>query len=296
MDVSENNGTPKSCILIGCSIINHPFWGTPIFGNTQIDMFFHIQPRWLQMTDESLVFDVSKSDMWYVRNMFLYIHEHNMCIYSTVWYIHTYINMYVTYAWYLSSSQYWFPQQICVISILHRPYPYIKLGLASKTQGPSQGSQCIQCLLPPPFFRYESPSLNSLEKTPKNFLHAKKCPIVIQISRGYVSLWLLFLHLSITFNYLWNFFRLLFGTITKVTPLPASTVGSATWTFGFGCMINTKPMTYPWGRFVYIYLHWSPYKYLEINHSCRWIPSRELTYPPKMAFWRWCSYSQGGIC
>ena len=36
MDVSENNGTPKSSILIGFSIINHPFWGTPIFGNTHI--------------------------------------------------------------------------------------------------------------------------------------------------------------------------------------------------------------------------------------------------------------------
>ena len=33
-DVSENSGTPKSSILIGFSIINHPFWGTPIFGNT----------------------------------------------------------------------------------------------------------------------------------------------------------------------------------------------------------------------------------------------------------------------
>ena len=33
MDVSENNGTPKSSILIGFSIINHPFWGTPVFGN-----------------------------------------------------------------------------------------------------------------------------------------------------------------------------------------------------------------------------------------------------------------------
>ena len=31
MDVSENSGTPKSSILIGCSIINHPFWGTPNF-------------------------------------------------------------------------------------------------------------------------------------------------------------------------------------------------------------------------------------------------------------------------
>ena len=36
MGVSKNNSTPKSSILIGCSIINHPFWGTPIFGNTQI--------------------------------------------------------------------------------------------------------------------------------------------------------------------------------------------------------------------------------------------------------------------
>ena len=33
--VSENSGTPKSSILIGFSIINHPIWGTPIFGNTQ---------------------------------------------------------------------------------------------------------------------------------------------------------------------------------------------------------------------------------------------------------------------
>ncbi len=31
MGVSKNNGTPKSCILIGFSIINHPFWGTPHF-------------------------------------------------------------------------------------------------------------------------------------------------------------------------------------------------------------------------------------------------------------------------
>ena len=36
MGVSKNSGTPKSSILIGFSTINHPFWGTPIFGNTQI--------------------------------------------------------------------------------------------------------------------------------------------------------------------------------------------------------------------------------------------------------------------
>ena len=42
MDVSENSGTPKSSILIGFSIINHPFWGTPIFGNIHIYIYTHI--------------------------------------------------------------------------------------------------------------------------------------------------------------------------------------------------------------------------------------------------------------
>ena len=36
MGVSKYRGAPKSSILIGFSIINHPFWGTPIFGNTHI--------------------------------------------------------------------------------------------------------------------------------------------------------------------------------------------------------------------------------------------------------------------
>ena len=38
MGVSKNRGTPKSSILIGFSIINHPFWGTPIFGNIHIEL------------------------------------------------------------------------------------------------------------------------------------------------------------------------------------------------------------------------------------------------------------------
>ena len=37
MGVSENSGTSKSSILIGFSIFNYPFWGTPIFGNTHIE-------------------------------------------------------------------------------------------------------------------------------------------------------------------------------------------------------------------------------------------------------------------
>ena len=34
--LSKNRGGPKSSILIGFFIINHPFWGTTIFGNTHV--------------------------------------------------------------------------------------------------------------------------------------------------------------------------------------------------------------------------------------------------------------------
>ena len=37
LGVSKNNGIPKSSIFRGFSIINHPFWGTLIFGNTHLD-------------------------------------------------------------------------------------------------------------------------------------------------------------------------------------------------------------------------------------------------------------------
>ena len=36
MEVSWNRGTPKSSIWMGFSIINHPFWGSPIYGNRQL--------------------------------------------------------------------------------------------------------------------------------------------------------------------------------------------------------------------------------------------------------------------
>ena len=38
MDISKNRGGPpkKHPILTGFSIINHPFWGTPIYGNTHL--------------------------------------------------------------------------------------------------------------------------------------------------------------------------------------------------------------------------------------------------------------------
>ena len=53
MDVSENSGTPKSSILMGFSIINHPFLGTFIFGNAH--MFFLYTPHsHLIITNETM--------------------------------------------------------------------------------------------------------------------------------------------------------------------------------------------------------------------------------------------------
>ena len=43
--VSKNRGTSKSYILIGLSLINHPFWGRPIFGNTHISIGMIYLPR-----------------------------------------------------------------------------------------------------------------------------------------------------------------------------------------------------------------------------------------------------------
>ncbi len=46
--VSKNRGgPPKSSILIGISLINHPFLGTIIFGNTQNYPTYEIYGRWL---------------------------------------------------------------------------------------------------------------------------------------------------------------------------------------------------------------------------------------------------------
>ena len=57
--VSKNNGTPKSSILIGFSIINHPFWDTPIFGNTEI----HAKKHSIQNQTAEKLPTVMKVDM-----------------------------------------------------------------------------------------------------------------------------------------------------------------------------------------------------------------------------------------
>ena len=48
----KNNGTLKSSILIGVSIINHPFWGTPIFRNIHLSCH-HLLTNSVRILSES---------------------------------------------------------------------------------------------------------------------------------------------------------------------------------------------------------------------------------------------------
>ena len=53
---------PKSSILIGFSIVNHPFWGTTIFGNTHIlDIQTHGEDRY---EGTSLNSHLLRCDFW----------------------------------------------------------------------------------------------------------------------------------------------------------------------------------------------------------------------------------------
>ena len=56
IDISENRGTSKSSILIRFSIINHPFWGTPIFGNTQMVTWRKLIVGWGWLSFRDLFF------------------------------------------------------------------------------------------------------------------------------------------------------------------------------------------------------------------------------------------------
>ena len=49
MGVSKNSGTPESSISIGFSIGNHPFWCTPIFGNTHILHHYQVDLSFLKI-------------------------------------------------------------------------------------------------------------------------------------------------------------------------------------------------------------------------------------------------------
>ena len=62
--------------------------------------------------------------------------------------------------------------------------------------------------------------------------------------------------------------------------------------FGFSTSWNSQCMTL---RLQPLFWRiWDGYTKRCVQHV--YIPSRELTYPPKMAVWRWFSFSPGGIC
>ncbi len=61
----QNSGTSKSSILIGVSLINHPFWGTTIVGNTQM-LFFGVA-----MNSVFFFFKLEGCDEWTFLCIFL---------------------------------------------------------------------------------------------------------------------------------------------------------------------------------------------------------------------------------
>ena len=88
MGVSENNGTPKSSTLIGFSIINHPFWGPTIFGNTHIfvDMYYVYMYIWYVFTYIHLFSDMHRwMDRWSLLRSFFVVNGlcvlRSLCIY-----------------------------------------------------------------------------------------------------------------------------------------------------------------------------------------------------------------------
>ena len=57
MGVSLNGGTPKSSILKGVSIINHPVWGTTTLGNPHIVCVFQYKFETVHNHMDELLFE-----------------------------------------------------------------------------------------------------------------------------------------------------------------------------------------------------------------------------------------------
>ena len=74
MGVSKNSGTPKSSISIRFSIINHPFWGTTIFGVPPISRptkFAKFAPRTSVELPPDLIMDIlSPVDLTWTHPLF----------------------------------------------------------------------------------------------------------------------------------------------------------------------------------------------------------------------------------
>ena len=102
-------------------------------------------------------------------------------------------------------------------------------------------------------------------------------------------LWYLYIYISIQLN--WQ--------EAALTMLPERLVGFYSSLLGFFFWGGGNHF-FEFTRYIHTYktrIYYCTYIILiSINISNIHIPSRELAYPPKMAFWRWFSFSQGGIC
>ena len=65
LGVSENSGTPKSSILTRFSIVNHPFWGTPIFGNTHFETSPLLMKKHTSIFSRKSTTSFFKNSGWY---------------------------------------------------------------------------------------------------------------------------------------------------------------------------------------------------------------------------------------
>ena len=71
MVVSGNRGTQKSSILVGFSVLNHPFWGTPMYGKPHIllprlPMPFMLSPFQTGVTYHDVPLSASRQLQWLV--------------------------------------------------------------------------------------------------------------------------------------------------------------------------------------------------------------------------------------
>ena len=64
IEVSYNGGTPKSSILIQCSLINHPFLGIPTLGTLHLSIQI-IYPRLTWYSEENAGFQISHDSRLY---------------------------------------------------------------------------------------------------------------------------------------------------------------------------------------------------------------------------------------
>ena len=76
MGVSKNRGTRKSSFLIRFSLINHPFWGTPVFGNTQIKKH-HIGGINFKKITQIFIKNPTGCvfPLWWILNFSIFIHN-----------------------------------------------------------------------------------------------------------------------------------------------------------------------------------------------------------------------------